>query len=229
MNNNPQTGKGRAIQWIRDHVGYQGDDCLPWPFSRLNGYGHGSCNGEHFYANRMMCELAHGPAPTLDHEAAHSCGNGHEGCTNPNHLSWKTKTENQLDRATHGRKSAGGRGRLTDAHAAQIRALRGIKPQREIAEMFNTSRANVSLIMTGNLHSEHKVRPGKGYSRDKRSGLYKACIGVNAGSVFLGKFKTESEARAVYLMATEMVRVGLPVHRSMFRNDGATPRRENPD
>src|SRR5437879_1542174 len=112
---NPSTkGNGAAMAWIVAHVNYQGDDCLPWPFSRLNGYGRGGHNGTPFYANRMMCEKAHGPPPTPEHEAAHSCGNGPQGCTNPRHLSWKTPSANQLDRAEHGNPNSWGwRGKIT--------------------------------------------------------------------------------------------------------------------
>lgn len=49
-----------------------------------------------------MCQKAHGDPPSPKHDAAHSCGRGHEGCVNPNHLSWKTKKQNQADRITHG-------------------------------------------------------------------------------------------------------------------------------
>jgi hypothetical protein len=58
--------------------------------------------GDTLYAHRLMCQLAHGDPPTPDHIAAHSCGRGHEGCVNPNHLSWKTYSENELDKRVHG-------------------------------------------------------------------------------------------------------------------------------
>lgn len=136
-------GNGAAIQWIRDHVGYQEDDCLTWPFSKhTQGYGHFGHLGQQRYAHRTMCELAHGPAPTPKHQASHSCGKGHEGCTNPRHLSWKINSENQIERRKHGT-NGGGKGNrthLTPAQIAEIRALRGIKSQPEIAEMFGVKR-----------------------------------------------------------------------------------------
>lgn len=226
MSNPPNRGKGAAIRWIRDHAGYQGDDCLMWPFRGPNGYGVFGYLGKQYYAHRYMCELVKGPPPTPEHEAAHSCGRGQFGCVNPCHLSWKTPSDNQRDRRLHGTKSSGGRGRLTDEQAAQIRALRGAMPQREIAAMFNTSRANVSLIMTGNLHAENKVRPGKGYSYVKATGKYTARIGIQGGSVFLGHFDTEDEARAIYLLANARARAGLPVSREILRGQGASPHKE---
>lgn len=85
-------GEGKTIKWLRAHTDYSHDWCLIWPFvSKLHGYGQFGYLGKNYYAHRFMCELAHGPAPSPLHEAAHSCGRGHEGCVNPQHLSWKTK------------------------------------------------------------------------------------------------------------------------------------------
>jgi hypothetical protein len=53
-------------------------------------------------ATRVMCKLAHGPAPTPKHHAAHSCGKGHEACINPKHLRWATPRENAADAKLHG-------------------------------------------------------------------------------------------------------------------------------
>lgn len=160
-NNLPDTkGKGRAIKWLRAHIGYTGDDCLKWPFSTVDGYGNFGHLGQHCYAHRTMCELVNGPAPSPSHEAAHSCGNGNEGCVNPRHLSWKTKTGNQLDRVAHGNFKK--RTKLNETQAAEIRALKGKMPQREIARLYGISRPNVSLIHTGNSWGEGRVRFSRG-------------------------------------------------------------------
>lgn len=142
-------GNGRAHAWILAHVNYEGDWCLIWPFSKPNGYGMFTHLGERYYAHRRMCELVKGPPPTPDHEAGHSCGRGHEGCIHPKHLDWKTKSENQADRATQGTKATGGYGKLTPEKAQAIRALKGTVPQRKVAELYGVSRANVSLIQNG--------------------------------------------------------------------------------
>lgn len=83
---------------------YDGDDCLPWPYSRNeNGYGTlYAPKGETTVASRAVCELVHGPAPSDTHMAAHSCGKGHEGCVNPKHLRWATPLENSADKVIHG-------------------------------------------------------------------------------------------------------------------------------
>src|SRR4051812_5100930 len=98
----PNKGKGEAVAWLREHALYCGDDCLIWPFSRARGYGNFGYLGKNIYAHRFMCELIHGPAPTPDHHAAHSCGNGHKACVNPMHITWKTSSENMRDKELHG-------------------------------------------------------------------------------------------------------------------------------
>ncbi len=45
---------------------------------------------------RWVCEQKHGPAPSPEHEAAHTCPHGErEDCVNPDHLVWMTRTENE--------------------------------------------------------------------------------------------------------------------------------------
>lgn len=93
-----------------------------------------------------MCELVHGAPPTPDHEAAHSCGKGHEGCIHPKHLSWATHSENQLDRREHGtnKKKGGPRPIITPEKAAEIRVLYdGKMPIIYIAAKFGISRSTV--------------------------------------------------------------------------------------
>jgi 5-methylcytosine-specific restriction endonuclease McrA len=73
----------------------------------------------------------------------------HLGCVHPKHVGWKTKSANQFDRVAHGRASPGCKGSLTPEKAQEIRALKGKMPQYKIAELYGTSRANISLIHTG--------------------------------------------------------------------------------
>ena len=90
------------IQWLYDHVSFDGDECLTWPFTLVSGYaGTVLVNGRHQRACRVMCELAHGPAPESKRETAHSCGKGDEACINPKHLRWATHAENGADRKLH--------------------------------------------------------------------------------------------------------------------------------
>lgn len=145
-------GKSACKQWLDDRAGHKSADCLIWPFSTARGYGHFCLNQKHVYAHRYMCELINGAPPTPAHQAAHSCGNGHKGCVHPQHLSWKTQSENQIDRRLHGttkRNKNGHPGSLTPAQVLAIRSLGGSKTQDEIAAMFGTTRTNVQLILAG--------------------------------------------------------------------------------
>jgi hypothetical protein len=160
-NPNPwNRGKGRGVAFLRSLLAYQGNDCVPWPFAKDGRVGRGilGYNGRHYWAHRLMCILAHGEPPTPQHQAAHECGKGHYGCVNPRHLSWKTNSENQLDRAKTGsalRNRAGPKGTLTAEQIAAIRALKGRKTQMQIAGMFGVS--------LGCVHYWLKYREARGH------------------------------------------------------------------
>lgn len=152
MTNPPLRGKGTCFAWLCAHVGHQGDECLIWPFARLhNGYGRlGHERAEH-RAHRLMCEMVKGPPPTPAHDAAHSCGKGGDGCVNPKHLSWKTRSANLLERREHGtakRKSFWWR-KLTAEQAAEVRSLIGVETVAKTAARLGVSEANIYHIRAG--------------------------------------------------------------------------------
>jgi hypothetical protein len=154
-------GTGAAVKWLRDHAALADGDCLYWPFSRTRGYGAFGLNGETHYAHRYMCELANGPAPTSEHQAAHSCGNGHAACVHPRHLSWKTKSENEIDKRSHGTSKAHtARGvprfALTKTDAERIRSLSGRLTQDEIATMFGVTRRTIGAVLAGKTWTAEK-------------------------------------------------------------------------
>lgn len=100
------TEKGKAAKFLSEFLMSSppaADECVQWPFGR-NNMGYGLVNGYGFYgyAHRIVCEHVHGAAPTPMHDAAHSCGKGHEGCIHPLHVRWATKSDNQSDRYGHG-------------------------------------------------------------------------------------------------------------------------------
>src|SRR6478735_5284661 len=79
------------------------DECLIWPFARGgNGYAYASLDGKVGTVHRYVCRKVNGEPPTPKHDAAHSCGKGHEACISPVHLSWKTRKENCADMMRHG-------------------------------------------------------------------------------------------------------------------------------
>lgn len=184
--------KQTNAEWLESQVGYTGDDCLTWPFGRCCGYGVLKWRDAITYAHRAMCILVNGEPPAPGYEAAHTCGRGHEGCVNPKHLEWKTHADNQRDRHEHGTIQRGKRGRITYPKAEEIRALKGQLSEREIADLYGVTRANVSAIHRGLTHT----KPNRGVVRYKDS--FYARIQINGKTVQLGVFKSEAEAAAAY-------------------------------
>ncbi|TIU63891.1 MAG: hypothetical protein E5W25_23745 [Mesorhizobium sp.] len=139
--------RGYVRQFFEEVVlPYDGDDCLIWPFSK-DGHGYAMLGDQ--AVPRLICEEAHGPAPTPKHQAAHSCGHGHMACVTKGHLRWATRTENEADKLIHGTSNRGvrhGMAKLTEADVLVIRSLRGHFLQREIAEQFGIAVPTVSDI-----------------------------------------------------------------------------------
>lgn len=137
--------------WISDHVNWSGEDCLLWPFSRMeSGYGQGAWGGVRMVASRAMCIAAHGEPPSKKHEAAHSCGKGREGCVNPRHLYWATRSQNQMDRVQHGTSNRGerhGMAKLNAVDVIGIRQMEGVMSHRAISEYFGVSKSHVSKLI----------------------------------------------------------------------------------
>lgn len=150
------TAKGDPLRFANSiDAATCGDDCIQWPYATLpNGYGHLWVDGVDTVASRYVCERAHGPAPTLEHEAAHSCGKGHEGCINPNHLGWKTRSENQADKLTHGTHNRGENCptvKLTESQVKEILALKGKMLGREVGEKYGVTRWTIFSIWSGKI------------------------------------------------------------------------------
>jgi hypothetical protein len=143
--------------WIMQQVGHQGDDCLIWPLSCCTpGYGIFTYEKKDYLAHRFMCEKTHGPAPEGYH-AAHSCGN--RRCVNPGHLSWKTATDNQLDRRKHGTAMTK-QSKLTKLQAMQIRQLKGLEKTPETAAKYGITESNVRHIQEGKTwRDDRKISP----------------------------------------------------------------------
>lgn len=99
-----------------------------------------------------MCILAHGEPPLENSFATHSCGNGDEGCVNPQHLRWGTHQTNMDDMRLHGTTPMGERNgfaKLSENDVRSIRALSGKMKQRDIGELFGIKQPYVSQILSG--------------------------------------------------------------------------------
>jgi hypothetical protein len=153
-----QKGQGRNEAWLRAHVGYRHNDCLKWPFGKdTHGYGQLKFDEKIRKAHRVMCQLVHGPAPAPGYEAAHSCGRGHQGCINPRHLSWKTRSENQRDRTDDYNRGAP-RYKLSEDDVAQIRILFTSETNLSIARRFDVTPGLISKIRNGHLWGNDRKR-----------------------------------------------------------------------
>lgn len=148
-----ERGNGAGLKWICDHVGHDGEGCLQWPFSTSRGHANVAINGKVVKACRVMCALVRGVPPTSSHETAHSCGRGHLGCINPQHLSWKTRTENQRDRRAHGTAGKAAwshvRYKLNVQQVAEIRAIGSKASKEELGRRFNVTPSNIAKILSG--------------------------------------------------------------------------------
>ena len=149
-----RTPEGEPMRFLREAIlSYAGDDCLIWPYARLaNGYPSIRVKGTTEIASRLVCAAVHGPAPTPDHEAAHSCGRGHEGCVAKRHLRWATHAENMAETIDHGRTTRGERCsyvKLTEADVREIRSLKGTMSRQRIADRFGVSSGAISAVFSG--------------------------------------------------------------------------------
>lgn len=140
-----------AMDWLRAHVSHVGKDCLIWPFYRTSGgYAHvynGICTSS---ACRVMCTLAHGEPPTPDHQAAHQCGRGADGCIHPDHLYWATCSENHLDKHLHGTMPFGEShpgSKLNDLIVREVRRrVASGETQQSVADDIGVSQSMISAI-----------------------------------------------------------------------------------
>lgn len=132
-------------------MSHTGDDCLLWPFNSHKGRAFLWLVGKKTSTpvTRLICERLYGLAPSAEHHAAHSCGNGHLGCVSPKHLSWKSPVENAADKKVHGTQNRGsnhGRAKLTEAIVRRVRAMPSDKAARNLAAELGVSGTALSLI-----------------------------------------------------------------------------------
>lgn len=125
------------------------DECVEWVGSRARGYGYVRIDGQQRAVHRLALVLATGIDPDL--EAAHGpCHN--RACMNVRHLSWKTKSQNQLDRRRDGTLprlygERSGVAHLCEADVIEIRRSTG-KTQNELAARFGVCQATIHRVLT---------------------------------------------------------------------------------
>lgn len=139
-----KTATGEPLDYLTNVAClYDGDDCLKWPYATgSNGYGRIRFEGMDQMPHRLVCMFVYGPPPEGT-EAAHSCGKGHEGCVNPNHLRWDTKLSNNQDKFVHGTAAR----KLSPDHVRAIRVMEPLMSQDRIAELTGVSQSTVSAIL----------------------------------------------------------------------------------
>lgn len=149
---------------IEDWVGMDTEECIIWPFYRgPKGYGRVTDDeGVGHTASRYVCMKVKGDAPGPNYDAAHECGNGHIGCVNPKHISWKTKKLNALDKKIHNLlpdrpprlpKGAIKNRRLRVEDVISIKARITSEAFEEIAQDFDVPRITIWRIAKGRSHS----------------------------------------------------------------------------
>lgn len=144
---------GKTGDWLRSTaMAWDSDACLQWPFARnANGRGVTWRDCGSVDAHVVVCEAEHGPRPTPLHDAAHTCGQGHQGCVNRKHLRWDTKRNNMADKKRHGTHREGEavkhKVKLTKEQAAYVLASkeRGI----DLAARFGVSQTAICSIRKG--------------------------------------------------------------------------------
>lgn len=148
-----KTDRGAACKFYEDVVlGYEGDECLTWPFSTIKGYAQIKFNGERRLVSRLACEAEHGPAPSSEHHAAHGCGRGHQGCVAKRHLSWKLPVDNSADKVGHGTVLKWDRHHAASLTTEQVKEMRRLLAEGhrncEVAKRFAVSDSVVANIKT---------------------------------------------------------------------------------
>lgn len=135
-----------------------GADCWQWlGAAQPDGYGTvWRKGGKRVPAHRFSYALQHGPIPE-GMIVCHRCDN--KGCVNPSHLFLGTHKLNTDDMMSKGRNYSPkgedhGQSKLVAEQVREIRALRGLFLQREIAAHFGVHQALISFIHNNKIWKE---------------------------------------------------------------------------
>ena len=146
-----QSRKGKPLEFLQS-LSDCGDECVVWPFARNpSGYGSVQFNGRQMIASRACCIIHNGPPKNETMQAAHSCGNGSNGCVNPKHLRWATPLENTREKHAHGTSPVGSRhpsAIITEADVVEIRRLWGEVKPSELSLKYGIRPSQVRAVAT---------------------------------------------------------------------------------
>lgn len=139
-----RTPPGEGVRFFEEMMLVETDECVIWPYGKeYNGYGMLSLEGVSSTVHRHACKRVHGDPPRGRMDAAHSCGA--KDCFNPRHLSWKTRSENLLDKRSDGTASNGGGPRVLDEGGVRSARLRYLSGER-IAHVARALGADWSTV-----------------------------------------------------------------------------------
>lgn len=143
-----RTDEGAPMAWLAKALVEADAECIRWPFSvNDGGYGVIRYEGRTQIVSRVVCEIAHGPAPSKDHDAAHSCND--RLCGNKHHISWKTREGNMADAIAAGTWMHGEmapHSKLTEHDVRHIRAMKGVEHRSVLAARFNVTPSCINAI-----------------------------------------------------------------------------------
>lgn len=139
---------GQKLAWLKEVAATETDECVYHP--RMKGRWNVKWDGSYISCYRFICIWVFGPPKHPKMQAAHSCGNGHLGCTNPKHLRWATHLENIEDKILQGRTTRGERSasaKLTESQVIEIRMAADAESAASLAKRYGVSRATISDII----------------------------------------------------------------------------------
>jgi hypothetical protein len=142
-------------EWFYSHLALETDECIVWPFYKINGYGRINIEGKRKYVCELVCEIKYGHKPGPEYDSCHGpCHN--RSCINYRHLYWGTRSQNMLDRERDGTNDfavgiENAACKLNEEQVFEIRKLYREKnlSYNKIANMFGLNRSTISLIISG--------------------------------------------------------------------------------
>lgn len=144
--------KSPRLEFLENALVSAADDCVLWPYSLdTHGYGQFHIKKKCYRAHRVVCELAYGPAPSPELQAAHSCGV--RNCVNHRHLRWATPVENSADRIVHGTTIRGSKVKWAVLKESDIPAIWARRQSGEsalkIARALGVKRSTIKNVLYG--------------------------------------------------------------------------------